>query len=77
MGKHVTWGRTGSQIGPSHRHWPDTYPMPDHIEPAHAASEIEDDDDDRKGHMLATAVVAGIATIGLAMVIWGLWGLLP
>ena len=43
MTDHVKWGRT---LGPSQPFWPDT--MPAQPEAAHAASEL-DDDQDRDG----------------------------
>lgn len=68
MADRVTWGRTGS-MGPDHAHWP---AQP---EAAHAASEVEDDDqgDDREGHVLVTAIVACGLTLAALVIAWGLW----
>lgn len=64
----IRWGRT---IGPAAPHWPDTCPA--QPEAAHAASEVNDDDDERGGHVLVTALVACGLTLGALVIAWGLW----
>lgn len=65
----VHWGRTGS-MGPDHAHWPEAQQP----EAAHAASELDDDqDDERDGHVLVTAIVACGLTLAALVIAWGLW----
>lgn len=66
----VNWGRTGS-MGPDHAHWP---AQP---EAAHAASEL-DDDQDRDGlgffrGMRVAFIVAACLVGGCLFIAWGIW----
>ena len=63
----VTWGRAGSTLGPAHEHWPEQ------PEAAHAASEVDDDQDDGDGAVLVTAIVAGGLTLAALVIAWAIW----
>lgn len=50
--------------------WPDTYFVERQPEAAHAASEIDDDDFDRPGHVLVTALCIVLTTAAVALLSW-------
>jgi hypothetical protein len=60
----VNWGRPGT-MGPDQPHWP---------EAAHAASEINDDDE---GELMGGGFVAAVVIVGLtaaaALIGWAIW----
>lgn len=66
MADRVTWGRPGSASPDA---WPDTY-MVEQPEAAHAASEVDDDTDERKGHVLVTALCIFLTTAAVALLSW-------
>jgi hypothetical protein len=56
-----------------HRHpdaWPETMFVERQPEAAHAASEYEDDDNERQGHVLVTALCIFLTTAAIALLSW-------